>query len=562
VIFEAEEMGLHTERGFSFSVGPQNVMGIELNSYAAELARVTVWIGEIQWMLGHGYQPSKDPVLKNLGGIANMDAVMDEGGREPEWPAADCIIGNPPFLGDKKMISELGEKYTGALRSLYKGRVPGGADLVTYWYEKARAHIEKGDAKRAGLVATNSIRGGASRKVLDRIRESGRIFHAWSDEPWINEGAAVRVSIVCFSSPSPPIMGGGVFLDGLPVDEIYSDLTANMEAKGVGLDITVARKLTENAGVSFRGMMKGGFFDIPGDLAREWLLRPNPNGRPNSDVLKPSWNGIDIAQQNRDTWIIDFGVSMTEQEAALYEAPFEHVLKNVKPARQVVRREGHRRYWWRFGEARPGLRKAISNLERYVCTPEVSKHRIYVWGAVQVVPDHMLVVFSRSDDTFFGILHSCFHELWALKKCSYIGVGNDPRYTTTTIFETFPFPAGLTPDIPAEKYADDPRAVRTAEAAKRLDELRENWLNPPEWVKRVPEAVPGYPDRLVPVDGLAAAELKKRTLTNLYNQRPAWLANAHRDLDAAVAAAYGWPPGLADDEILGRLLALNLARAG
>ena len=169
-------------------------------------------------------------------------------------------------------------------------------------------------------------------------------------------------------------------------------------------------------------------------------------------------------------------------------------------------------------------------------------------------------VTARDDDTTFGILHSRFHEAWSLGLCTWLGVGNDPRYTPSTTFETFPFPEGLTPNIPAVDYAKDGRAKTIAAAAKRLNELRENWLNPPDLVRRVPEVVPGYPDRVLPVDDKAAAILKKRTLTNLYNERPTWLANAHRDLDAAVAA-YGWPADLTDDQILERLFKLNQERA-
>ena len=145
--------------------------------------------------------------------------------------------------------------------------------------------------------------------------------------------------------------------------------------------------------------------------------------------------------------------------------------------------------------------------------------------------------------------------------CTWLGVGNDPRYTPTTCFETFPFPDGLAPNIPATNYAADPRAVAISKAAARLNELRENWLNPPDLVQRVPEIVPGYPDRILPVDDKAAAILKNRTLTKLYNERPAWLDHAHRNLDAAVAAAYGWPADLSDDQILERLFALNQERA-
>jgi type II restriction/modification system DNA methylase subunit YeeA len=150
--------------------------------------------------------------------------------------------------------------------------------------------------------------------------------------------------------------------------------------------------------------------------------------------------------------------------------------------------------------------------------------------------------------------------VWALRLCTWLGVGNDPRYTPSTTFETFPFPEGLTPHIPAIEYADDPRAQKIAAAARRLHELRTNWLNPPDLVIRVPEVVEGYPDRILPKDEVAAQILKKRTLTNLYNERPAWLANVHRDLDTAVADAYGWKADMPDDEILVKLLALNLER--
>ncbi len=181
-----------------------------------------------------------------------------------------------------------------------------------------------------------------------------------------------------------------------------------------------------------------------------------------------------------------------------------------------------------------------------------------------MLPDKNLIVIPRDDDTFFGLLQSKMHELWSLRKGS--DLQDRPRYTHTSTFATFPFPEGLTPDIPAADYANDPRAQAIARAAARLNELRENWLNPPELVKRVPEVVPGYPDRILPVDKRAADILKKRTLTNLYNERPTWLAHAQRDLDRAVAAAYGWQAdfdsgGLTDDEILKGLFELNQERA-
>ena len=155
------------------------------------------------------------------------------------------------------------------------------------------------------------------------------------------------------------------------------------------------------------------------------------------------------------------------------------------------------------------------------------------------------------------ILHSRFHEVWSLRLGSWLGKGNDPRYTPTTTFETFPFPEGLSPNIPASEYADDPHAVAIADAARQLVELRDRWLNPPEWVEWIDEPVPGYPKRPVPVDEAAARQLKKRTLTNLYNTRPQWLADAHAALDAAVARAYGWKAVISEDSVLRDLLIMN-----
>ncbi len=571
VMLEAEQLGL--QRGFPL-VGPEAVSGIEINPYAAELARVTVWIGEIQWMLSRGYSLNDQPILKPLDQIFCRDALLNADGTEAEWPKVDAIVGNPPFLGGSRILGLLGEQYTNVLRTAYRGRVPGGADLVCYWFEKARASIEQGKTQRAGLVATNSIRGGTNRKVLERILKTGTIFNAWSDEDWVNEGAAVRVSLVCFGAalPSPAgreVGGGGAMLDGQPVAEIYTDLTGRVSDANGEADLTQAQTSRQRAGVCFRGTTKNGPFDIPGELARQWFKLPNPHGKPNSDVLRPWANGLDITRRPSDNWIIDFGVDMPEIEAALYETPFQHVAQYVKPMRVNNRREAYRDNWWIYGESRPGLRTAIRDLPRYIATPMVAKHRVFVWLNHHVLPDQQLVIVARDDDITFGILHSRFHELWALRTCTWLGKGNDPRYTPTTTFETFPFPEGLQPNRPSTLTPTplpkgeglNSHADAIANAARRLVELRDNWLNPLEWVRRVPEVVPGYPDRLLPVDDRAAAELKKRTLTHLYNQRPTWLANAHRALDEAVAAAYSWPADLSDEEILRRLLALNRERA-
>ena len=410
VNLEAETMGL--ERAFP-EVGPANVKGIEINPYAAELARVSVWIGEIQWMRRNGFEVSPDPILKPLETIECRDAILTPDGCEPDWPEADVIIGNPPFLGGKLLIGELAEDYMSRVFATWRGRVPPEADLVCYWFLKAGGEVEAGKARRVGLVATNSIRGGANRRALQAATEGRAIFDAWSDEPWVIEGAAVRVSLVCFSRVDDEHTAE-IRLDGEAVDEIHSDLTA--KRGGVGIDLTRAERVSANVGVAFMGDTKGGPFDIPGDVAREWLRLPaNPNGRLNADVLKPLVNGMDLTRRPSGKWIVDFGWSMTEADAALYEEPFRRVRENVHPMRQRNRRESYRVNWWRHVEPRQGMWEALSGLARHIVTPRVSKHRLFVWLDSRICPDCQLIVIARDDDTTFGILHSRFHEAWSLR---------------------------------------------------------------------------------------------------------------------------------------------------
>ncbi len=550
---DAEALGL--PRGFP-RVGPECVLGIELNPYAAELARVSVWIGEIQWMRRNGFDAAKNPILRTLETIECRDAVLNEDGTKAEWPEADAVVGNPPFLGNTKMLSELGEDYSVTLRKAWPN-VPGGVDLVCYWFAKAWDMMAAGKLETAGLVATNSIRGGANREVLKPIADHGRIFEAWSDEAWTVDGAAVRVSMICFDKTDQK----PALLNGQSVVAVHSDLTGG----GLGTNLTLAERLPENASVCFEGMKKYGDFDIPGEKAREFLQRPlNVNLRPNSDVLFPWIIAIDLVRRPMDRWAIDFGMAAVEQDAMEYEAPYEHILRHVFPKRQLDRDAKTRELWWRYQRPRPNLREQMTCLERYIATPIVSKHRIFVWLPLAARPSNLIDAIARDDNTSFGVLHSTFHELWSLRMGT--SLEDRPRYTPSTTFETFPFPEGLTPNIPAVEYSENPCARAIALAAARLNELRENWLNPADLVVREPEVVPGYPDRNLPRDEAAAKELSKRTLTNLYNARPAWLDNAHKALDEAVAEAYGWGDDwragvLTDDEILARLFRLNQERA-
>jgi hypothetical protein len=317
-------------------------------------------------------------------------------------------------------------------------------------------------------------------------------------------------------------------LDGLPATAINADLTR-------AVDLTTAVRLAENRGLAFMGDTKGGAFDAPGNVAARMLAAPlNPNGRSNSDVLRPWVNGLDVTRRPRGMWIIDFGVDMAEHQAALYELPYEHVRRDVLPDRVHNNRQAYRDRWWLHMEPRPAMRRALAPLSRYIGTPTVAKHRIFVWFEHPTLPDHQVIVTARQDDYFFGVLHSKVRELWALRLGTWLGVGNDPRYTPTTTFETFPFPWP-----PGCEPADDAGIEAVAAAGGELVKLRDAWLNPP---------------------GASAADLTGRTLTKLYNQRPTWPSVAHDRLDCAVLEAYGWSHDLTDDQILECLLALNLAR--
>lgn len=539
----------HEARLFSLAYGltlaldpipnPGQLFGIEIDFYAHEIASIVVWIGFLQWKRDHQIVDHKEPLLQKLTNLEHADAILrydaDNKPYEPTWPQADFIIGNPPFLGDKRMRSEMNIEphptYVDDLRRLYDQRVPGGADLVTYWFEKARAATSSSPA-RAGLLATNSISMVGNRPVLDRISKSGNIFMAWSDRPWLLNGASVRVSMLGFDNGTEQVH----MLDGELVPEIHADLTP-------GSNVAGALQLIENESLCFLGMMKAGPFDITAEEAGKMLARPvNPNGRPNNDVVRRRLGGQDITGRDREGWIIDFGAYMPEAEAAFYEWPFEFVKKYVKPERLQNRRARMAQRWWIHGEARPGLRRAIEQLSRYIVTPEVSKHRVFTWVSSSVVPDHKLHVVARADDYFFGVLQSKAHEDWTLATCSWIGKGNDPSYNSETTFLTFPFPY---PPGTEPTEADSPIVHAIADAARTLVRLRDAWLNPKD-----PDSKP-----------LPEADLKTRTLTNLYNARPEWLSNAHRTLDHAVFAAYIWPPTLTRDEILARLLALNHQRA-
>jgi type II restriction/modification system DNA methylase subunit YeeA len=539
-------------------VGPQVVRGIEINPYATELARVTIWIGEIQWMIANGFGYRTNPILAPLETVECRDAVLDRSiadlPRKAAWPDAEFVVGNPPFLGGKKLRATLGDDYVTDLFRAYDGEVPREADLSAYWHERARQAIEGGGSRRAGLLATQGIRGGANQEVLRKIKTTGDIFFAWSNEPWVVEGAVVRISIVGQDNGSEVERA----LDGASVSAIYPDLTG-ARVGSAAMDLTSTPRLAENIRVAFMGDTKGGPFELSGATARQLLAAgPNPHGRPNSDVIVPWINSLDVTRRPRDMFIVDFGTDMTEAIAAQYEAPFEHVRREVMAIRAASRTT--RPEWWLHERPRPDMRKALARLDRFIVTPSLAKHRVFTWARRPTLPDHQVFVFARDDDYAFGVLHSRAHHVWSLRKGTLLRI--DPRYTPTTTFDTFPFPWPLHDQSAALSAAQKMHHAAIEIAAKVLDEQRSRWLNPPELIRLEPDIVSSLPARVIPLDDDAAAELGRRTLTKLYNARPTWLTHLHESLDRAVCAAYGWEEDVSDEDILRRLLALNHQRAG
>ncbi|HET6441887.1 MAG TPA: DNA methyltransferase [Phycisphaerae bacterium] len=531
-------------------VRPTQLMGIEINPFAAELAQVVLWIGYLQWMHDCHYPIFSKPILDKFQNIECRDAILDlsdpKKPKPAEWPEADFIIGNPPFLGSKLFRKyDLSEDYVAAMYGAYD--LPKASDLCCYWFERARQAVERKPLTRGGLLATQGIRGGANRTVLERIKKSGDIFMAWSDRDWVLDGANVHVSIIGFDNGSEKAR----VLDDAGVPTINADLTSGTAAAS-------ARPLAENQGIAFMGVTPSGKFQVDMELVSKWLASPNAPGCSNADVLRPWLNAKEITGRPTGKWIIDFGCDVDLAQASKYEAPFEYVRKQVAPQRADYR-TGKRAYWC-FERPRPEMRNALLHMPRFLATGRVAKYRVFVWLKHPVLPDSATFVFARSDDYFLGVLQSSIHTLWALRMGTHLETR--PRYTPTTCFETFPLPW-----TPGEEPTDGPLYRRISAAAKALDAERERWLNPPEWIEPLAATVdmaedlsdlPEHARPLVRQSAIQAAaagdpRLRERTLTNLYNERPTWLRLAHLEMDRAVLAAYaqvdpegGWAEDWAD----------------
>ncbi len=592
------------------TVTSQQLLGIEINDRAAALAELVLWIGWLQWQIrSFGNQSVAEPVVHDYRNIDCRDAVLAWDAQEPaygadgklltrwdgvtrkphpvtgervpdeaaqvpqwryvnphtaEWPQADFIVGNPPFIGSKRMRAALGDGYVDALTQAWPS-VPDTADFVMLWWDRAADLVRTGRATRLGLITTNSLKQVSSRKVLERhLGADLSLSFAIADHPWVDSalGAAVRVSMTVARAGS----GTGSLLEVVTErpredGEVEVDLSARQGAimadLRIGADVSGARPLAANRLLCWQGCkLVGAAFQVTPDQRDSYA----PEGDPARRLLRRYWAGSDITKRRSERDAIDtFGLDEVQLRQQ-FPAAWQWLRDRVWPERATNRDAGFREKWWLFGRPRPDLRTACAGLAQYIVTSEVSKHRTFMrlhWPKDLI--DGSVVAIAVSDGAVLGALSSQVHIEWALAAGGRMGVGNDPRYQTTTCFETFPFPAddtGLTPAL----------AERIRVLAEQIDAHRKARQAEHEAVTLT--GLYNVLSKLRRGEALTAKEkvLHSQGLVGV-------LQSLHDELDAAVLDAYGWsdlgPVPWVDDAahaawteaLLERLVALNTRRA-
>lgn len=598
VVAAREQYGDH-ERGLTEigTVGPAQLLGIEVNPRAAAIASLVVWIGYLQWhRRTYGDASPPEPVLDGDRYIEHRDAVLawgfkrtrlqneqpvkrwdgrttvthpttgkqvpDENAtvsdeeyvdpRPAEWPQADYVVGNPPFLGSKRMRVLFGHGYTEALRASYKG-VPAGADYVMYWWHKAAELLRAGRIRQFGFITVNSITQSFSRRVVDRAL-SGRppisLAFAIPDHPWVDsgDGAAVRIAMTVgqhgnLHGTLSRVVDEQKHADGddtraVTLDEVEGTINADLT---IGMDVTTAVPLLANRQLANRGVqLFGDGFKITKELALQWGYAEDRELRQH---IREYLNGNDVLNTSRQLMVIDaYGMSLAELRQR-FPAVYQHLYEHVKPWRDENGSKKVRETWWVHGCPRPVLRAALAPLRRYIATAQTAKHRVFVFIDQAVLPDDMLITVAVDDAYYLGVLSSRWHTVWALEMGGTLE--DRPRYNQTRCFDPFPFPAAdegqrglireLAERLHGHRVAAQAAGVTLTQQYNALARLREARLGG----KALDETERAVHERAVTVV----------------------LAELHDELDAAVAAAYGWPADLDEQALLGRLLALNAERA-
>jgi hypothetical protein len=587
------------------TVDPSQFLGIEKNERAVAIAELVLWIGYLQWHFRtRGRAMPAQPVLRNFKNIQPADALLtwegtaverdgdgtprsrwdgvgtvtdpttgravpDAGARVPieryvlprpaEWPQADFIVGNPPFIGGKDIRRTLGDGYAEALRQSYPD-VPNAADFVVYWWHKAAARVRAGSTRRFGFITTNSLSQTFNQRLLAHhlaARPALSILLAIPDHPWVKpldgadrkalrNAAAVRIAMT---------VGGSGRHDGRllkvveerrghgdaaevcfdeQVGRIHADLT-------VGADVTTTLPLKANSRLCSPGVKLHGsaFIVTPQQAERLGLGRVAGLER----HIRPYLNGRDLTGVSRGAMVIDL-FNLTEEDVRRrFPEVYQWILERVKPERDANNRDTYRRNWWTFGEPRRELRPALAGLSRYIATVETAKHRAFVFTDGATVPDNKLVVVAVPDLLALGILSSRIHVAWALAAGGRLGVGNDSVYVKSACFDRFPFPS------PSPSHSAHIRTI-----AGELDTLRKQRqaLHPDLTLTAMYNV-------LEKLKHCGMADAAERDIHDKGLVRV--LKELHERLDAAVFAAYGWPAELSDAQILDRLVALNRQRA-
>lgn len=579
VVRELEALTGHAELRME-EIGPKNFLGIEVKPWAREVAELTLWIGYHQfWKRRHAVQPP-EPVLQDTGTLELRDAVLvwdrlervpekDRpdptprlvhrvsgelvpdpaarleytayvGAREAEWPVAEFIVSNPPFLGQFRQREALGDGYVEALRAAYPD-VPDAADLVMYWVRKATRAVAEGRAMRAGLITTQSMTQVQNRRVLEAASAAGvRPCWAIADHYWndSHEDARVRVAMAVFAkdttSATLVTVNGEAEVTAIHrVPRLNTDLTAHADVPSAA-----SMPLRSNTGMSSPGLkLDGAGFIVDGAEATPLLQNDHSLTR----VLRPYRNGKDLTTRPRGVFLVDFG-SMSEEEARGYPVLFDRVRDLVRPDRLAKPDRVRRELWWRLGRPREQLREALAGLARYIATPETSKHRFFEFFGAEVAPDNSLIVIPSADSFHLGVLSSAIHGAWALAAGSRLGIDGTPRYNKGPCFEAFPFP-------------DPPSALRSriADCAERLDRHRKEALARSEKVGMT--VMYNVVDRLRAGAALSKAEQEVHRLAACGTLR-----DLHDELDALVAEGYGWSWPEPGALILERLVALHARR--
>lgn len=577
------------------TITPENFLGIEINPRAAAIAQLVLWIGYLQWHFrvnGEGKVPP-EPVLRDVKTIENRDALItwdtkelerdehgkprtiwdgtsmkrhpvtnklvpDETGRmelyryvkprQVKWPKADFIVGNPPFIGNKRMRERLGDGYTEAVRNAYS-KTPETVDFVMYWWEVAAAKSAEGSAKRFGFITTNSITQPFNRVVVEAAKP--KIKYAIPDHPWVDgvDGAAVRIAMTCGSMGRESATletvedegdipeGYGerwVRLSRVAADVLNADLT-------VGVDVQAASELKANCDIAVQGMnpLGLGFRLTADDLAAKGI---DPNSLPAN--LKPYVIGRDLVQRPEAKWVIDFNGMSDKAAAAANPVLFQHLLTHVKPERDQNRRPTRRDNWWLFGENAPTLRRGAAGLTRIIGTCRTAKHRIFVFVPANYIVDAKVVGIALNDGFHLGVLTSRTHQVWAFRTGGWLGVGNDSNYNHAICFNHFPFPTDVSGELTARIRAE----------GEALDALRKQVLAAHDDL-----TLTGLYNVLEALKAGRALTDKER---DTHDRGLVTLLRQHHDaIDSLVAEAYGWPADLSDEDILTRLVALNKVRA-